>query len=87
MNDQPEAFGFHENAALAHAQTETTSLFRAILTMQDEDRDEVVEWGGVARCSEEAAELSAANILSSLPNDVSTFLFHSFLFCLPYFFS
>lgn len=66
MNDKPEAFGFFENASLAYAQTEITSLVSAIATMQGNENK-----GSASRTSEEVAEIAIGNILTSLPSDVS----------------
>jgi hypothetical protein len=80
MNDPPEAFGFHETASIAYAQTEISTLFSSILAMRGEEKDKpTFEWGGVVRSSEEAAEMAAANILSGLPADVSLLRNISFL--------
>lgn len=70
MNDKPEAFGFFENASLAYAQNEISSLVSAIATMQSNERHNVAKSSGT---SEEVAEMAITNLLTSLPSDVSLF--------------
>ncbi len=73
-DDQPEVFGLHENAAIAHAQHEAHTLFRAIAGVDQAAQGIADQFGAVSRggrSEEEAAEKVASSILSALPNDVS----------------